>query len=122
MQNQQVNEKPRRGWPPQRRAQQAARLRARRIWLQSTGPRTATGKAKSRHNAVKSGHYCETPERRVGRALRAQERFLKLVRLWLRATDPRNRHADPALPVLMALGAQVLFQLEAELSILHPPS
>ncbi|MBU0801104.1 MAG: hypothetical protein KKA05_08880 [Alphaproteobacteria bacterium] len=42
-----------RGWPPARRAAQAARIRETRIWTRATGPRTAAGKARSSQNARK---------------------------------------------------------------------
>ena len=44
-----------RGWPPERRCQQAARLRALKPWLKSTGPKTRTGKARAAQNALKHG-------------------------------------------------------------------
>ena len=44
-----------RGWPPSRRAAQAAALRRRQPWLKSTGPRTAAGKAICARNAYKHG-------------------------------------------------------------------
>jgi hypothetical protein len=43
------------GWSPERRAAQSAMMLARKIWLKSTGPRTAAGKARSSRNAVKHG-------------------------------------------------------------------
>lgn len=39
------------GWTPQRRAQQAERIRAQKPWLQFTGPKSAQGKAKVARNA-----------------------------------------------------------------------
>lgn len=44
-----------RGWPPARRAAQAARCRAAQPWKRATGPRTAAGKAKSARNAYRHG-------------------------------------------------------------------
>jgi hypothetical protein len=43
------------GWTAERRAAQAARMRARKPWERSTGPRTEAGKARSRGNAVGKG-------------------------------------------------------------------
>ena len=50
--------KPRQGyraWTDAQRAEQAAKLHARKIWLNSTGPRTAHGKSISCLNALKHG-------------------------------------------------------------------
>ena len=41
------------GWSAERRAAQAARLRAAKIWTRSTGPRSAAGKTRSAQNARK---------------------------------------------------------------------
>ncbi len=47
--------KPARGWPPERRAAQAERIKALKPWLHSTGPKTQAGKARCRLNAYKHG-------------------------------------------------------------------
>ncbi len=39
------------GWTPERRARQAALIRTWKPWAQSTGPRTAEGKAQAAENA-----------------------------------------------------------------------
>ena len=43
-------------WTEESRAKEAARIRARKPWLQSTGPRTEDGKSRSSRNADK-GHW-----------------------------------------------------------------
>ena len=43
------------GWTAERRAAQAARMRARKPWERSTGPRTEAGKARSSRNATGKG-------------------------------------------------------------------
>lgn len=43
------------GWTAERRAAQAARMRARKPWERSTGPRTDAGKKRSRGNAAGKG-------------------------------------------------------------------
>lgn len=42
---------------PEGRARLRLAIAARRPWLRSTGPRSAEGKARSRHNAAKHGYY-----------------------------------------------------------------
>lgn len=44
-------------WTPERRARQAALIRAWKPWERSTGPRTPEGKAKASRNAYKGGHW-----------------------------------------------------------------
>ena len=44
-----------RSWTDAQRAEQAAKLHARKIWLKSTGPRTTQGKSISRLNALTHG-------------------------------------------------------------------
>ena len=47
------------GWSAERRARQAALIRTWRPWEQSTGPRTAEGKARTARNGFKGGHLRE---------------------------------------------------------------
>lgn len=63
------------GWTPERRLRQAAAIRRWRPWARSTGPRTASGKARARLNAVKHGLYTDAM-RRIRRALKMHARFL----------------------------------------------
>lgn len=44
-----------REWTPEQRAEQSRKLRERKIWQSSTGPRTAEGKAISSQNGLKHG-------------------------------------------------------------------
>lgn len=44
------------GWTPERRARQAELIRTWRPWEQSTGPRTAEGKAQAAARGFKGGH------------------------------------------------------------------
>lgn len=43
------------GWTPERRAHQAEAIRRWQPWTQSTGPRTAEGKARTARNGYKGG-------------------------------------------------------------------
>jgi len=64
---------------------QSARLKASRIWLKSTGPRTAAGKKISSQNACKNG----ATNAAIHAWLSAQSRYLKHVRLWMRMGESR---------------------------------
>lgn len=44
-------------WTPERKARQAALIRAWKPWQKATGPRTLDGKAKASRNAYKGGHW-----------------------------------------------------------------
>ncbi len=44
-----------RNWTPSQRQEQSAKIRAQKIWLKSTGPKTLEGKKRSSRNAVKNG-------------------------------------------------------------------
>lgn len=66
------------GWTPQRRAEQAARIRQQKPWLQSTGPTSEEGKAKVARNAYKGGTWKAMQElrRRLNEGFQEQQRFL----------------------------------------------
>jgi hypothetical protein len=82
-----------RGWPPQRRSEQAARIRRHKPWRFSTGPKTVAGRAISAQNGMKHGyrsrHYSE-----VCRLLRTQRLFVRAV---------RQCFSLPRLPTLSSL-------------------
>jgi hypothetical protein len=63
-----------RNWTPEQRREQAERIKAWRPWEQSTGPRTAEGKAAAAQNAYSGGH--RQMMRELGKALRAQRKGL----------------------------------------------
>ena len=65
-------------WTPERRAAQAARCRANRPWEQSTGPKTASGKARCAQNARKHGHR-SVEAVALRHILKMQRRFIKSV-------------------------------------------
>ena len=58
------------GWTAERRARQAVLIRKWKPWKQSTGPRTAEGKAKVSRNADKGDKRGML--RAIGRLLRAR--------------------------------------------------
>ncbi len=67
------------GWTPERRAKQAALIRTWRPWEQSTGPRSAEGKARTARNGFKGGHRAALRElaRALDDALREQRDALR---------------------------------------------
>ena len=70
-------------WTPARRKLAADRIRARKPWLESTGPRTLTGKSVSKMNAYKNGmRSAEVLARRraLVHFLREQKEFLRAVK------------------------------------------
>lgn len=50
------------GWTPERRARQAEAIRRWKPWEQSTGPRTAEGKARTKMNGYRGGQWRELRE------------------------------------------------------------
>ena len=65
-------------WTPERRARQADLIRSWRPWENSTGPRTAEGKAACARNAYKGGHRARLRElvRLVNDEVRASRELL----------------------------------------------
>ena len=75
------------GWTPERRAQQAERIRLWQPWRRSTGPRTERGKARVAINPLKHGgrsraHILEM--RRVRHALRLAAYNVARLRAFIR--------------------------------------
>ena len=66
------------GWSPERRARQAEAIRRWCPWQQSTGPRSAEGKAKSSMNADKGGGWLKERNElsQIRRLLREQRHAL----------------------------------------------
>ena len=67
------------GWTPERRAQQSVRIKEQKPWLQSTGPKSASGKASVSRNAFKGGSWRAMQEmrRQFNSCLHEQQRWLK---------------------------------------------
>jgi hypothetical protein len=70
------------GWTPERRAVQSARIRAAKPWLRSTGPRSFSGKRRCRMNGLKHGHRSRKMQTLL-KLLAAQKTF---VSRWLSGT------------------------------------
>ena len=64
-----------RNWTPEQRQQQAERIKTWQPWAQSTGPRTAEGKATASRNGWKGGH--REMLRELARVLREQHQALE---------------------------------------------
>ena len=90
------------GWTPERRARQAARIPDWQPWRRSTGPRSEAGKAQSAMNGLKHGgrsraHIMQM--RRVRYVLRLAARNIAILRTYNRLT--RVEHAlavEPQTP------------------------
>ena len=83
-----------RSWTDAQRAEQSAKLRARQIWLKSTGPRTEQGKSVSSKNARHSDYHQRQIERaemvNIRTYLRTQKSYTDLLRLFLKQEDSLN--------------------------------
>ena len=64
-----------RNWTPEQRQQQAERIKTWQPWEQSTGPRTAEGKAAASRNGWKGGH--RDMLRELARTLTSQREALE---------------------------------------------
>ena len=113
------------GWTPERRAQQAARIREWQPWGRSTGPRTEAGKAQSAMNGLKHGgrsraHIMQM--RRVRNVLRLAARNIAILRTHIRVT--RLEHALAAAPQTPAniLKLSALRDVLARLTSTVPPN
>ncbi|WP_394791524.1 hypothetical protein [Rhodoferax sp.] len=73
-------------WTPERRARQAALIRALQPWRRSTGPRTAEGKAKVARNAYRGGERVA-----VDAAARVLREHLQEIQALQKKLGHRNR-------------------------------
>ena len=67
----------RRAWTPKRRAEQAARLKARKPWKKSTGPVTEAGRETVARNAQTHG-FRSRDMARLRAALKLQREYMKM--------------------------------------------
>jgi hypothetical protein len=98
-------------WTPEKRLEQSSALRARKIWLKSTGPRTSEGKAKSCMNARKEGYEDRQQAKRVKNYVRLNRFFLEIHRC--QRAQWHTLKAQERRVVLQTLG-----RLKNELSVL----
>ena len=115
------------GWTPERRAQQAARIRLWQPWRRSTGPRTEPGKAQSAMNGLKHGvrslaHIMEM--RRVRYALRLAERNIAMLRTHIRIAQLEHalsfKPQTPEANLKLRMLREVLARLTSEV-LPRPP-
>jgi hypothetical protein len=88
------------GWPPERRARQAARARLMKPWLHSTGPRTEAGKARVAMNGLRHGcrsRAWQLKAQRIRRAIRLCAETVLLARVLM---QQQGRLASPALRLI----------------------
>jgi hypothetical protein len=89
------------GWPPERRARQAARARLARPWRHSTGPRTEAGKARVAMNALRHGcrsRAWQLKAQRIRRAIRLCAQTILLARVLMRQCDHAFGISHTSLP------------------------
>ena len=83
-----------RAWTDAQRAQQAANLRARQIWLKSTGPKTEQGKINTSKNARHSDYETRQAERaemrHIKAYLRTQKSYIDLLKIFLKQEHSLN--------------------------------
>jgi hypothetical protein len=93
------------GWTPERRARQAARIRNWQPWRRSTGPQTEAGKARAAQNALKHGNRSRAhifQLQRVRHAIRLCAYTVAAVRAHMRGfplpclPKPEGRKGTPA--------------------------
>ena len=88
------SDRSRKGWSAERRARQAALVRSWAPWQNSTGPKTAAGKARSAMNALKHGRRSQAKIReyqRIRYVLRLAAQNIERLRLHIRLRDARLR-------------------------------
>jgi hypothetical protein len=85
-------------WTPERRARQAEAIRRWQPWAQSSGPKTAEGKAVSSRNADKGGHRVRqrAQARHLREMGRARMELILLIRAAFAGGNLRGACLDPA--------------------------
>ena len=68
------------GWSPERRERQSQAIKEWKPWSQSTGPKSAAGKAQVSQNAFKGGHRIKLEEfkRAINDEIRQARNYLNL--------------------------------------------
>lgn len=108
-----------RSWTDAQRAEQSAKLRARQIWLKSTGPRTEHGKSVSSKNS----RHPDYDQRQIQRAemvnirtyLRAQKSYTDLLRFFCKQGDSMHPHLYYALEYRLYFLENELIDIERKM-------
>jgi hypothetical protein len=104
-----------RSWTDAQRAEQALKLRARKIWLISTGPRTVEGKIKSSQNA-RSARYAEHQElKAMCRYLRTQKSYTELIKFYTKQEDSLAPHAKIQMEMRLDFFENELIDIERQM-------
>lgn len=104
-----------RSWTDAQRTEQAQKLRTRKIWLASTGPRTVDGKLKSSQNA-RGAHYIERQEiKTINRYLRTQKSYIELIRFYTKQEDRLSSCAKNLMEMRLDFFENELIDLEHQI-------
>jgi hypothetical protein len=104
-----------RSWTDAQREEQARKLRARKIWLASTGPRTIEGKIKSSQNA-RSASYAERQElKAMCRYLRTQKSYTELIKFYTKQEDSLSFHAKIQMEMRLDFFENELIDIERQM-------
>ena len=104
-----------RSWTDAQRAEQALKLRTRKIWLASTGPRTVEGKLKSSRNA-RGASYAERQElKAMSRYLRTQKSYIELISFYTKQGDRLSIHAQIQMEMRLDFFENELIDMERQI-------
>ncbi len=104
-----------RSWTDAQRAEQARKLNERKIWLASTGPRTAEGKHTSSQNA-RSASYEERQElRAMQRYLRTQKSYIALLSFYTKQGDRLSAQTQNQIEMYLDFFENELIDLECQI-------
>jgi len=104
-----------RSWTDAQRAEQAAKLHARKIWLKSTGPRTTQGKLKSSQNARSAGYEERQELKAMCRYLRTQKSYIELIRFYTKQGDRLSPHAQMQMEMRLDFFENELIDIERQM-------
>lgn len=93
------------GWTPERRRAQRARIRRQQPWRFSTGPRSVLGKTRVRFNALKHGNR-RFVWRELRHVLAEHRRVLRELGQWMRMRE-RYLRRHRTIPVIHKSGQQM---------------
>lgn len=94
-----------RHWTAEQRLEQSRKLRERKIWLVSTGPKTVEGKTASSQNACKPDSYIKAAERAemklIKAYLRTQKNYITFLNYYIKQRD------SASISLLNALNSKI---------------